>query len=170
MRWGSTLLGAAGATAAVVGGQSLMEHQLDAQRVDAPLHGEPAEHSVGHGVRATIPMGGDGHFWANAHINGAFVLTLVDTGSTLVALNRADAAAIGLDPDALAYTHPVETASGQVSAARVSLALIGVGDVVQRHVEAIVVPDGLEHSLLGMSFLNRLSRLEATRDGLVLAQ
>ena len=63
---------------------------------------------------------------------------------------------------------PSETASGRVGAARVTLDHVAVAGARVDHVEALVVRDGLPHSLLGMSYLGRLSRFEATPAGLTL--
>ncbi len=164
MRWGSALAGAAGATAVVIGGQTY------STRGQSDEHQDLASLALSSAEGATVPRGADGHFWAMAEINGAQVRTLVDTGSTLVALTLNDALATGVPFEHLTFDHPIETAAGSVNAAKIRLVRVRVGDVVERQVDAIVVPSGLKHSLLGMSFLNRLSRFEATADGLYLRQ
>ena len=62
----------------------------------------------------------------------------------------------------------VQTASGPVGAAPVTLGQVAVAGARVEHVQALVVKDGLPHSLLGMSYLGRLSRFEATPSGLTL--
>lgn len=166
MRWGSALAGAAAALTVVAGAQTALT-MVERRQVMADVAMLSAETTR---PVANIPKSHDGHFWAQTDINGAPVRALVDTGSTLVALTMRDAQAIGLSPETLVYSHPIDTAAGRVSAAQVRLPVVSVGQIEQLYVDAIVVPEGLQHSLLGMSFLNRLTRFEATKDGLFLLQ
>lgn len=117
---------------------------------------------------AALTKAEDGHFWADARVNGAQVRVMVDTGATAVALTPYDARRVGLDPDVLVYDAPINTAAGPAHAAVASLERISIAGIEARNVEAIVVPEGLSHSLLGMSYLERLSRIEVTRDTLIL--
>jgi aspartyl protease family protein len=120
------------------------------------------------GAPAEISKRSDGHFWAEAEVNGRWVHCLVDTGATAVALTQADASRLGLDPASLTYDIPVNTANGATSAARVDLPHVSVAGARVDHVAAMVVKDGLSQSLLGMSYLGRLSSFEATPTALVL--
>ena len=65
-------------------------------------------------------------------------------------------------------TVPVRTASGEARAAPVKLDYVSIAGARIDSVDALVVRDGLETSLLGMSYLGRLSRFEATPEGLIL--
>lgn len=117
---------------------------------------------------AEAPKAADGHFWADADIDGRSIRLMVDTGASLVALTAADAARLGVAPAPEAYVQRLRTASGETRAAPVQLARVAVGPVVLEDVEALVVAEGLPHSLLGMSYLGRLSAFEARQDALVL--
>ena len=121
------------------------------------LHPQPA-----------IARAPDGHYWATAEVNGQPVRVLVDTGATAVALTVDDARRLGLHPERLPFTRNLATASGAVRAAPVTLAAVQVGDARLDGVSALVVSEGLSSSLLGMSYLGRLSGFSADRDGLVL--
>jgi aspartyl protease family protein len=115
----------------------------------------------------------DGHFYAESMVEaerrgGARVRFVVDTGATQVALTRTDAVRVGLDADALAFETRVRTAGGETRAARIRLTSVSVGGVKLEDVEALVIEDGLSQSLLGMSYLGRLSRIEADGDALIL--
>jgi aspartyl protease family protein len=110
----------------------------------------------------------DGHYWAWARVNGASVRFLVDTGATAVALTPADAARLGFNPADLDYQQKIVTAGGASRAASVTLASVAVGGARLEDVSALVVERGLDTSLLGMSYLGRLSRFEATPQALVL--
>ena len=115
---------------------------------------------------ASISKGADGHFWAQADVNGHSVRFLVDTGATAVALTSADAERLGIRPANLKYGYNVTTAGGTSQAAAVTLASVSVNGAKVENVQALVVSDGLDVSLLGMSYLGRLTRFEATRDTL----
>ena len=86
----------------------------------------------------------------------------------MVALTREDARRLGVDPAPDAFTRQVQTASGLARAAPVQLASVSVAGTRVEAVEALVVEDGLSYSLLGMSYLGRLSGFEATPRGLTL--
>ena len=120
------------------------------------------------GTDAQVVKGADGHYWAQARIEGRAVRVLVDTGASVVALTRADALRLGVDPEAADFTGRVQTASGVVRAAPVQLKSVSVAGARVDEVEALVVEQGLEYSLLGMSYLGRLSAFEATPVGLTL--
>jgi aspartyl protease family protein len=109
---------------------------------------------------AEIDRGADGHWRAEARVNGRKVDVLVDTGATVVALTRDDAAAAGIDVRRLRFDIRVRTASGTARAADVTLERVQIGNVRLRDVEAVVVERGLPVSLLGMSFLSRLEQFD----------
>ncbi|MEX2453392.1 MAG: TIGR02281 family clan AA aspartic protease [Rhodospirillaceae bacterium] len=115
-----------------------------------------------------VRRGGDGHFRLTATVDGRPVRFLVDTGATVVVLSAADAARIGLDPDTLSYSFQARTASGVAQTARISLGEVSTGPIVVRDVPAAVIRDGLSESLLGLSFLNRLSGYEVREDRMIL--
>ncbi|MFT4090959.1 MAG: TIGR02281 family clan AA aspartic protease [Asticcacaulis sp.] len=122
--------------------------------------------SIG-GVTA-IPKANDGHFWAEARVNQTVVRFLVDTGASVVALTPEDARRLGVDPNRLSYDRDVTTAMGKTKAAYVMIDSMGIGQSRMHNVEALVIRDGLSTSLLGMSYLGRLKRFEATPSSLIL--
>ncbi|WAC49645.1 TIGR02281 family clan AA aspartic protease [Asticcacaulis sp. SL142] len=120
------------------------------------------------GSVTSIPKSQDGHYWAEARVNDASVKFLVDTGATIVALTPSDALRLGVDADELKYDRLVTTAMGKTEAAVVKLRSVHIGQTEVRDVDAIVIREGLSTSLLGMSYLGRLSGFEATRTALIL--
>jgi aspartyl protease family protein len=99
-----------------------------------------------------------GHYFAAADIDGATIHVMVDTGASGVALSYEDAEQVGLRPRSLDYDIAINTANGIVKAARVKLRRVEVDNVLVRDVDGVVLPEGaLKGSLLGMSFLGRLS-------------
>ena len=120
------------------------------------------------GARVEVPRAFDGHYYLTLELNGVPVDFIVDTGATDMVLSRADAARIGLDPDALAYTGIAGTANGQVRTARVRLEAVALGGVTDRNLSASVNAGAMDTSLLGMSYLQRFERLEIANGRLVL--
>ena len=120
------------------------------------------------GAPAALIKAADGHYWAEATVNGRSVHFLVDTGASAVALTLDDARRLGFEPRDLNYTYQVTTAAGQVRAAKVSLASISVAGAQVQNVDALVIEKGLQSSLLGMTYLGRLSQFEATQTALIL--
>ncbi len=131
----------------------------------ARLQDGSSAYSVG---PAAVRKAADGHFWANAQVNGQPVRFLVDTGATAVALTPADAERLGFRPFDLDYGRRVITAGGASRAAAVTLSSVSVDGARLEDVDALVVERGLDVSLLGMSYLGRLARFEANREALVL--
>ena len=124
--------------------------------VPAPIHA-PA-----HGAPAQVLKAADGHYWADALIDGKAVRVMVDTGASVVALTPDDAVRLGLRLKPEDFSGTVITASGPVRAAPVELQAVAVAGARVERVEALVVERGLPHSLLGMSYLGRLSSFSAT--------
>ena len=120
------------------------------------------------GSDAQVAKGEDGHYWAQGSVNGSAVRFLVDTGASAVALTQEDAQRLGYSGSDLTYDYKVTTASGEARAARIKLASIAVSGAEVRDVDAYVIESGLQTSLLGMSYLGRLSRFEATPQALIL--
>lgn len=110
-----------------------------------------------------------GHFETEVEINGSRVDVLVDTGATLVALTYDDAQRAGLYLKPSDFTHEVRTANGKAKVAPVELGSISIGDITVRNVRGAVTEQGKLHkTLLGMTFLSRLSRVEMRSNALVL--
>jgi aspartyl protease family protein len=128
----------------------------------------PAVHAPATGVPGQVLKAADGHYWAEAEIDGRAVRVMVDTGASVVVLTPADAARLGLHLQASDFSAEVVTASGPVAAAPVKLRAVSVAGARVDHVEALVVAEGLPHSLLGMSYLGRLSAFTATPAALTL--
>ena len=108
-------------------------------------------------------------FRMGAHVNGAEITMIFDTGASAVVLTGQDAKLAGIQLKGLRFTVPVQTANGMGKAAVVSLDQIEVGGIRRRNVRAFVAePGALDTSLLGMSFLRTLKAYSVTRDTLEL--
>jgi len=118
-----------------------------------------------------IARDGRGHFLAEGRIDGQRIGFMIDTGASVVALNETSAARFGLRPSRGDYNATVTTANGTVKAARTRLAMVDIGGLIVRDVEAMVLPDqALSENLLGLSFLSKLKRFEYANGQLVLEQ
>ncbi len=119
---------------------------------------------------AIIDREGDGHYWTRADVDGTAVKFMVDTGASTVAITFRDAQRIGLKPEDLDYKWEIRTAGGIVHGAAVTLEKISIGQVKVENVEAMVLREGLEQSLLGMTFLGELYSYEFRKSQLVIRQ
>jgi aspartyl protease family protein len=120
------------------------------------------------GGPAQVLKAADGHYWAEALMDDKVVRVMVDTGASVVVLTPADAARLGLRLQPGDFSATVRTASGPVRAAPATLGTVAVAGARVDRVQALVVERGLPHSLLGMSYLGRLSSFSATPAGLTL--
>lgn len=123
------------------------------------------------GRSISIPRDGRGHFQTDGRIDGQRIGFMVDTGASVVALNETSAARFGLRPSRSDYNANVTTANGTIKAARTRIAMLDVGGLIVRDVDAMVLPDeALSENLLGLSFLSRLKRFEYANGQMVLEQ
>jgi len=113
--------------------------------------------------RQSVTLSADarGHFFTQGAINGNPVRFLVDTGATSVALPASEAQRLGID-----YRKGerglTNTAGGFVAVYRVRFDNVKLGSIELTGVEGIVIEQGLDVALLGMTFLNRV---DMKRDG-----
>jgi aspartyl protease family protein len=135
------------------------------QRVTGELN--PATPIERTGGEVVLRRAEDGHFHADVAVNGTTIRMLVDTGASMIALGIEDAARIGIDINALSFNDVVSTANGPAASANVKLDEVRLGSIVRKNVRASV-SRGLTGSLLGMSFLDRLSKYSSEGDQLVL--
>jgi aspartyl protease family protein len=123
------------------------------------------------GRKVRLPADTRGHFNADFRLNGKAVDAMVDTGATLVAINRTTARRIGLDLRTSDFTHRVTTANGEARAAAAMIERIGIGRIEVRNVQAVVLEDeALSGTLVGMAFLSRLRRYQVEAGELTLEQ
>ena len=124
---------------------------------------------VTRGRTVEIARTSSGGFSVAAHVNGARVPMVLDTGASAVVLTQEAAKAAGLPLEVLNYSVSVDTANGRTRAAPVTLDRLSIGDITERSVPALVAQGGqLRTSLLGMTFLNRLESWEVRGDKLMM--
>lgn len=114
----------------------------------------------------TISKASDGLFYTSGKINGTEVRFLIDTGANMVVLTADDARRIGLALSTSGADDRIETAGGQSKMGRVSLDAVDVAGHHVRGVEAAVMHDGLQVSLLGQNLLSKLGPINMAGDEL----
>ena len=173
-----------GCIAVLVAGAVFLTHYQDTKRLAARAFGtataaqkQPASDSdevpkTSSGRRAVeLKAQSNGHFFAEAEINGRPVTVMVDTGASMVALTYDDARRAGVTPRDSEFTQQANTANGIAKFASIEIDRISIGGVQVRNVRAAVMEEGkLDTTLLGMSFLNKLGRVDMRSGRLVLEE
>jgi len=139
-----------------------------AQRLSGELNPSAGQAIDGQQMRFTA--GADGQFRVEATVGSTPMTFLVDTGASEVMLSPADARRLGYEPSTLAYTRIYQTANGTVRGAPVTIPEISIGPIRLTNVEASVNEHDADGSLLGMSFLGRLSGYQVSGNTLTLHQ
>ncbi len=110
----------------------------------------------------------DGHFWIPLAVDGQTIWFLVDTGASDMVLTPKDAAMLGFNFRDEEYTLTYNTANGEVRAAPVELQFVAYESLEVWNVFATVNEADMPVSLLGQSFLQRLSGFEVQGDRMIL--
>lgn len=110
-----------------------------------------------------------GHFVSQFKLNSRQVTGVVDTGASLIAMNRSEARRIGIHVAPHEFVYKVNTANGVTKAARAIVREVRIGSIRVRDVEAMILEDeALDIVLVGMSFLKRLRNFEFSEGTLVM--
>ncbi len=111
--------------------------------------------------RVELAANDHGHYAAEADINGRHISLMVDTGASLVVLTYDDAMRAGVYVRDSDFTAQSRTANGIAKNAIVTLDEVCIESVCVKNVKAMVAErDRLHISLLGMTFLSRLQRVD----------
>lgn len=132
-----------------------------------PVAYRPGEPMLIPGQATELRRAADGHFYADAQVNGFPVPMLVDTGASTVALTIGDAQRLGITVDPASFEVVGAGASGPVRGARVVLDSVAIGGRHEGPIAAVVL-EGLDRSLLGQSWLGRLDQVQITGDTMTL--
>ena len=108
---------------------------------------------LGEARTVTLQRGPDGHYRAEALINGQRVSVLVDTGATGVAISQRTADRLNISSRTAVLT---STANGDSVAYMTRLQSVKLGGVEAKDVSALIAPGLDGDALLGMSFLGRM--------------
>ena len=148
-------------------GSSDFTRIVDARRTVRDASHESLASSAVSGQGTTLDRGPDGHFYADAQVNGVTVHFLVDTGASGVALSATDAKRVGLPFFQTEFTAVGKGASGEVRGKLVTLDRVSLGGKSVDNVGGAILK-GSEMSLLGQSFLSRMGTIEMTANRMVI--
>jgi len=119
------------------------------------------------GIRTVIITPDEqGMYWVNGSINDVQMKFVVDTGASLISMNRHAADRLGIDYKSEGIKTVSNTAAGLDQVYVVQLKKVKIGDIVLRDVYAAIHDDEFPSvTLLGNSFLNRV---DMEREGRIL--
>lgn len=109
------------------------------------------------GGEVRIRMARDGHFWADARINGVRRRMLIDSGATVTAISEATAAAARIESGGAPIPVVLKTANGMAPARAGSVEELRLGNIVARDLKVVVSPAFGDMEVIGMNFLSKLA-------------
>jgi aspartyl protease family protein len=123
--------------------------------------------AIGPARETLLERSGSGHFFVMGKVDEQMVHFVVDTGASTVALTVDDARRIGIPFSESEFTLVGRSASGDLFGKPVLLNSVSVDGKVVPHVRAVIC-QGLDVSLLGQSYLSRISAVQMNGDYMVL--
>jgi len=122
--------------------------------VSGEVLGENEQQMIGKTLR--IRQSPDGHFWANAMVNGTPVRFLIDSGATTTAMNLATARKADVELSSSPFPVILSTANGEVEAERGTVRNLEVGSIVADDLPVVVAEAFGDSNVIGMNFLSKL--------------
>lgn len=112
-----------------------------------------------------------GHYVSSFKANGRTVVGLIDTGATYVAVNETTARSFGIRLSSTDFKHKANTANGVTAAAFARLDAMEIGPIRVKNVDLFILKDhSLKDTLIGMSFISKLSSFRVENSQLILTQ
>ena len=141
------------------------ENQVAAMAIESSSSGWPDQSTSSGEIK--LRRFEDGHFYADATVNGTRIHFLIDTGASVIALTRADAmrASIALAPGQGEVIG--QGAGGDLHGEVVNLDRVELGHKQAEDMTGVVVAGG-EQSLLGQTFLSKFDSVEIHGDEMTL--
>jgi aspartyl protease family protein len=124
---------------------------------------EPVAATAGQPRETLLRRRDNGHFYVDAEVNGELVNFVVDTGASGVALTVRDARRLGIAFSPGEFEVIGSGASGPVRGKLIILDKVSLEGKEVREVRGVIA-EGLEQSLLGQSYLSRISSVEMSGD------
>lgn len=103
-----------------------------------------------------IRQSSDGHYWADAEVNGMPVRFLIDSGATTTAMNLKTAQVANVDIHQGGFPTYLDTANGTVKAQRGRIQTLKVGSMTALGLPIVVAEAFGDSNVLGMNFLSEL--------------
>ncbi|MGE0665573.1 MAG: TIGR02281 family clan AA aspartic protease [Sphingomonadales bacterium] len=116
--------------------------------------GLDSQEVVGEEVR--IRMSRDGHFWAQARINGVERRMLIDSGATVTVLSNRTAELASIERGVGLVPIFLRTANGTVRAETGTVETLGIGGIEARDLKVAISQALGNVDVLGMNFLSQL--------------
>lgn len=130
--------------------------ELNGQRLQLQIGGAPVALGSVAGQRTVLMANAAGGFATEGSINGKPIRMMIDTGATLVSINRQQALHLGVSLEGGEPTR-ILTANGVIIGTRVSLSRVRVGGIELHDIAAVVSDSPMPFALLGMSFLRQVN-------------
>lgn len=111
----------------------------------------------------------NGHFYANVEVNSDEIRFMIDTGASSIALTAEDAEILGFSWSDDELRIVGRGVSGNVYGKHVRLQSVQLGDLQITDVDAVIIPRGLDVSLLGQSFLSKAATVKIENDEMVIS-
>ncbi|MCW2369687.1 TIGR02281 family clan AA aspartic protease [Sphingobium sp. B11D3D] len=116
----------------------------------------------------TVQRHADGLFYVEAKANGHSIRFVVDTGATVVVLNRADAAKLGLTYESLPGRAQMRTVNGSSAMRWARIERMEMAGKRIEQISAAVVDGALPVSLMGQNALQQLGTVTLSGDTLTI--
>ncbi len=123
------------------------------QKLQTAAFGDGGE-TVGGSLR--IPASEDGHYYAQATVNGRSTRFMIDSGATTTTISREVAKTTDVPLDGAGYPVIVDTANGMAEAQRSSIARFELGPIKRDDMKIHIMDNLGDMNLLGMDFLSSL--------------
>jgi aspartyl protease family protein len=134
------------------------------RRIMAEVTGSANQQSQAGELR--IRRSADGHFWADAEVNGRPLRFMIDSGATTTTLSDAAARSAGIEASDN-FGVMVDTANGTVVMQRASIARLRLGPIERENLAAHIAPGDMIN-VIGMNLLSSLRGWGVEGDTLVL--
>lgn len=109
----------------------------------------------------------DGHFWANAMINGKPLRMMIDSGASITAISDDARRELGLSRES-GFGAVVTTANGPVKVERITIPQMAVEHIIIDEMTVVTSPQFGDTNVLGMNFLDQLQSWTVSGDKMTL--
>ncbi len=123
-------------------------------KVTGELTGANEQQIVGDTLK--IRQSPDGHYWADAQVNGMPVRFLIDSGATTTAMTLKTAQAANIEINEGGFPTYLNTANGTVEAQRGMIQSLRVGPMTALDLPVVVAEAFGDSNVLGMNFLSEM--------------
>ncbi|GAA0482048.1 hypothetical protein GCM10009096_25430 [Parasphingorhabdus litoris] len=135
-------------------------------KVTGELTGANDQQVVGDTLK--IRQSADGHYWADAEVNGMPVRFLIDSGATTTAMTLKTARAAKVEINEGGFPTYLDTANGTVEAQRGKIQSLRVGPMMALDLPIVVAEAFGDSNVLGMNFLSEMKSWRVEQGEMIL--